>query len=347
MLRSVLARRHRITLTAVCALATIVAGIGCGGSGQNLFNYLGSPYALSGSTTTGGTPGVTGTTPGGSSSGATGAVDPCNETQARKFIRISMRNVNPDDYIQYFLVLVAYVRDTTVHPDGGVCQDDIALYTSFGYSLVSAGQSRAFGNYCFQGPALIYFHKNGQFKGAGSQGLASAIGPARGSTPTYDGFFTSAGAQVPVPDLILFHNPGTTTEGRALKVALSLANPCATGSTQIIADPACEQDSWYYVDENGIRAGSTVLGDGAYVRVPADIQGSGCECGLGSTPWAQLAQPGTIATTAACNEYLRGGRIDFAFLRNDTEPPFPQLVWRVSDSGGTRVHEFDSRAGIK
>ncbi len=319
--------------------------VGCGLSSfpSSLF---GSPFPApqgSGGTTTG--PGSTGTTPGSGTASNLGTVDPCDETQARKFIRVSMRNASPD-YIHYFLVLVAAVNSTQ-YPTGSVCPNDIALYTSFGYSLVPAGSSRAFGNFCFEGPVLIYFHRAGQFRTAGGSALASAIGPAQGTAATYDAFFTSGGAQVPVPDLILFHNPGTTAEGRALKVALSLSNPCATGGTQI-ADPDCEQDSFYYVDENDQRAGSTVIGTGAYVRVPSEIQGTGCQCGLSNNPWARLAPPGTNPRTQAqCDYFFRGGRVDFAFIRRDTEPPIPQLVWRVSDASGSRVHDFDPRSGVR
>jgi hypothetical protein len=45
--------------------------------------------------------------------------------------------------------------------------------------------------------------------------------------------------------------------------------------------------------------------------------------------------------------FFRGGRIDYVFLREDTDPPFPQLVWRVTDSAGTRAQDFDPRANIQ
>jgi hypothetical protein len=254
-----------------------------------------------------------------------------------------MRNTSPD-YIQYFLVLIAYENGDT-YPAGAVCPDDVELYTSFGYTYVPEGSVRTFGNYCIVGPALFYFHLGGQFRTAGGTTLGSAIAPAQGSLATYDSYFTNTGAQVPVPDVILFHNPGTTSEGRALRVAVTVGNPCNPVDSGI-STPNCEQDSFYYVDERGVRAGSTVLGTGSYVRVPAEIQGTGCECGLGDLGYASLAPPGVVASTAACDQFLRGGKVEFAFLRNDTEPPIPQAVWRVSDAAGQRAHDFDERAGI-
>jgi hypothetical protein len=336
--------RQTLRLSVLALLAASWAVSGCGGG--SYFRILSGPFPdPQGATAATTSPGATATTPGGGGSGNLGTPDPCDETQARKFIRISMRNTS-DDTIHYFLVLVAFVNSTR-YPGGAVCSDDIGLYTSFGYSLVPAGSRRAFGNFCFDGPALIYFHRAGQFRAPGSTTLSSAIPPAQGSAATYDAFFSSSGAQTPVPDLILFHNPGTTAEGRTLKVSLSLIEPCATGGVQI-ADPDCEQDSFYYVDENDQRAGSTVIGPGAYVRVPSEIQGTGCQCGLSNTPWASLAPPGTNPRTQAqCDQFFRGGRVDFAFIREDTEPPFPQLVWRVSDVSGTRVQDFDERSGVR
>ncbi len=319
---------------------------GCSGAGSGLLNLLGSPFPLnvgSNGSTTG--PGSTGTTQGGGGSSNTGTPDPCDETQTRKFIRISLRNQSPD-YVHYFLILIANVNTTGAAGAGAVCPDDIGLYTSFGYTFVPEGSDRSFGNYCIVGPALFYFHRGGQFQSAGGQGLSSAIAPAQGSLPTFDTFFTNNGAQVPVPDLILFHNPGTTAEGRALRVAEFTGNPCSV----IVVDtttPDCELDSFYYVDDRDVRAGSTVLGNGSYVRVPSEIQGSGCSCGLGDDAFARLAPPGITAATAGCSQFLRGGKIEYAFIRNDTEPPIPQAVWRVSDASGQRVHDFDPRAGIR
>lgn len=331
--------------------ASAVATVGCGGGGA-FSNFGGSPFPYVGGGTTTGGPGGSGRSTGGSLGGTTGTIDPCNETQSRKFVRISMRNQSTD-YIHYFLVLVAFVQSTE-YPDGAVCPDDVGLYTSFGYVSVPAGSAREFGNYCIVGPALYYFHRNGQFRGSGGSGgvsLASAIAPAQGSgAPTYDGFFTSAGASVPVPDLILFHNPGIGA-GSSLKISRSLVSPCSSGE-QTAPDPVCRQDAFYYVDENDLLAGSRALGFNSGRRVPDEIQGTGCSCGLGSEPWAILGASNLTASTVSgvtglCNVFLRGGRIDYVFVRDDTDPPYPQLVWQVTDASGSRAHTFDSRAGVR
>lgn len=323
--------------------------VGCAGtgSGGNL-QYLWSPFQGSNSANTGTQgPGSTGTVPGGGTAGGGALVVPCRETQARKFVRISMRNLSPD-FVHYFLVMIAFVYDpATPDADGAVCADDIALYTAAGYVLVRSGSSVELGDYCITGPALYYFHKNGQFQGAGTTGLASAIGPALGSTPTYDTFFTSASAQMPVPNAILFHNPGTTTAGQALKISRNIPSPCSTG-VQSAGDPYCRQDAFYYVDETDRLAGSTALGSGSGRRVPGDIEGTGCEC-LGTSNAFQLLAPSNLQakdTTVQCDMFFRGGRIDYVFVRDDTDPPYPQLLWRVTDASGTRAHDFDPRAKI-
>lgn len=329
----------------VAGLATAVGmtlgvmSAGCAGTGA--FAGIGSPFGYTGGATQTVQPGGTGRTSGSAGSGDRSYGDPCQEEQARKFVRISMRNLSRD-YIHYFLVLVAEVDDGS--GTGAVCPDDVSLYTAFGYELIPSGTERAFGNYCFEGPALIYFHRNGQFRSA--QGLASSIAPAQGSTPTYDEFFGANGQPVPVPNFILFHNPGTSSEGRALKVADSRDFPCEDDVIETV-DPICDQDSWYYVDQRDIRAGSTVIGRGSYVRVPADTQGTGCDCAISNQAYQVLAPTGANAGTALCSEFLRGGRIDYVFIRDDQEPPFPQLLTRVSDATGSRAHDFDPRGNVE
>jgi hypothetical protein len=335
--------------SALCLLAGIaISSLGAASCASNrpLTLIGGTPYYFFGSTAP---PGEEGTTGGESSffgSGSRVSVDPCSEPVSRKYIRISMRNLSPDDYIHYFLVLIAYVNGET-YPDGAVCPDDIDLYTSFGYLEIPEGSEQEFGNYCITGPALVYFHESGQFKGAGGAGssqLASAIPPAQGTNATYDNYFTSGGASVPVPDQILFHNPGTG-EGAALKISLNSINPCGI----VIGDfgvSDCDQDAFYYVDESDMITGSVVLGVGSGRRIPSEIQGTGCECVGFQDPYQSLAPSGTAASSARCNEFLRGGRIEYVFVREDTNPAYPQLLWRVTDQSGAVVHEFDSRADI-
>jgi hypothetical protein len=335
-----------------CGLLALVVWAGCGGGGSNI-TALGNmlfPAFVGNGTTTG--PGSTGTSTGSDvSSGSGGFTDPCSEPQARKFVRISMRNAS-EDYVHYFVALIALVNSDT-YPEGSVCADDIALYTSFGYTSIPAGATTEFGNYCITGPALLYFHRGGQFRTAGGSsgtGLGSAIAPAQGSTPTYDLFFTSSGATVPVPDFILFHNPGTTAGGQALLVSRHLQSPCTqTVITGVEGD--CSQDAFYYVDDTDRMAGSSALGAGSGRRTPAEIQGTGCQCGAVTATRQQamqvLASSSTSALQAECNEFFRGGRVEYVFVRNDTDPPFPQLVWRVTDASGGRAHDFDSRAQVR
>ena len=337
-------RHCRARLLGILAALTFV---GCGGSG-GAFEFLGSPFSsfTPQSVTTG--PTTSGVQSGTTSSGSqASAVDPCAETQSRKLIRISMRNQS-SDFVHYFLVFIAFENSTT-YPTGAVCPADRSLYTAFGYTYVPAGTTQPFGDYCIVGPALYYFHQAGQFRGTGGTGassLAAAIGPAQGATPTYDNAFTSAGLAVPVPDIILFHNPGSNAEGQSLKVSQSVASPCNPTGIQT-ADPVCAQDSFYYVDESDLRAGSTALGVGSGRRVPSEIQGTACEC-LGTALGYQiLAASSSTATAARCDEFFRGGRIDYVFVRDDTNPPYPQLLWRVTDSSGARAHDFDSRANIQ
>lgn len=338
--------------TGLAALAVVIAllgglvSAGCAGSG-NVLEFVGTPFTgFSPSTSGVRGPGTTGRLPGGTVGGGV-AVAPCDESQTRKFVRISMRNQS-DDYVHYFLVMIAFIDDpTTAMVEGAVCPDDIPLYTSRGYVSIPAGAMVEFGHYCLGGPLLYYLHENGQFRGAGTAGLASAIAPAQGATPTYDTFFTSTGAQVPVPDLILFYNPGTTADGRALKISRNGTAPC-NPDAGTAGDPDCQQDAFYYVDENDRLAGSTALGSGSGRRVPTDIQGTGCECLGLSLAYQVLAPPGRrgVDPSVVCNEFFRGGRIDYVFVREDTEPSFPQLVWRVTDGGGTRAHDFDPRARV-
>lgn len=342
-------RYHWVRGVAAAFGAVVLAGIwtlGCAGGSASPLGIFGAPFPNTGANGVPTTPGNTGNIPGGGGFGGNDRtnVDPCSETQSRKFIRISLRNGNPDDFVHYFLVLVAFVS-SDMYPAGAVCPDDIELYTSFGYIEVAEGAQTEFGTYCIRGPALYYFHRAGQFRqtgGVGGSAFASAIPPAQGQQPTYDSFFSSAAPQVPVPNQILFYNPGTG-EGAALKISRNGTAPCAV---QFIGADDCTQDAFYYVDEADLLAGSTALGVGSGRRVPSEIQGTGCQCIGVDDAFAALAPSRVTANSARCNEFLRGGRVEYVFLREDTNPPFPQAVWRVSDASGALVHDFDERANL-
>ncbi len=338
--------RRSVACFALAAMLSSFWSAGCA-SGSSLLASLNSPFTYVGRSDGDTDSGDSGDDSNLFDGDGGGSADPCSEPLNRKFVRISMRSMAPSDYIHYFLVLIAYVNGEQ-YPDGAVCPDDIDLYTAFGYFEIPEGTEREFGNYCIVGPALLYFHESGQFQRAGGVGgaqLASAIAPAQGTSPTYDDFFSSAGAQVPVPDLIIFHNPGTG-DGAQLKISWSDPNPCAL-ETIGFADSDCDQDAFYYVDDfDMLSSGSTVLGFGSARRVPSEIQGTGCECLGFDEPAQQLAPSRVTAANAQCNEFFRGGRIDYVFLREDTNPPFPQLVWKVTDAAGALAHDFDPRADM-
>jgi hypothetical protein len=132
--------------------------------------------------------------------------------------------------------------------------------------------------------------------------------------------------------------------GQALKISRNSPGPC--NDVILGGDPTCQQDAFYYVDtQDRLSSGSTALGAGSARRVPAEIQGTGCEC-LGFANPAQELAPSGATGTVRCNEFVRGGRIDYVFVREDQTPPFPQLVWRVVDTTGAVVHDFDERAPI-
>jgi hypothetical protein len=328
-------------------LVSSLLAAGCGGGSYSYYQTVlgGPPFVYLGSSSAAGAD-TTGEESTYFQTGGRTTVDPCAESNARKFVRISMRNLASDSYIHYFLVLIAYVNGE-VYPDGAVCPDDVDLYTSFGYQEIPEGDQQEFGNYCIVGPALVYFHLNGQFRRAGGTGasqLASAIAPAQGTSATYDNFFNSGGASVPVPNAILFHNPGTG-EGAALKISQNSVGPCDI----VVGDPGisdCEQDAFYYVDDSDLISGSVALGVGSGRRVPSEIQGTGCECTGFENPYQELAPSGAGALDALCNEFLRGGLIQYVFVREDTTPPYPQLLWRVTDQSGTEVHNFDQRGPL-
>lgn len=327
----------------ICAAVTLVATLaiaGCGGlSGYVPFYLAGAPAADSGSTT-----------PTGSGSGSFGSstrtnADPCTLSTEQKFVTITMENFDVDDYIHYFFVAIAYINGS-VYTNGAVCEEDTQLYFDAGYFEVPAGQARDFGNLCIRGPALVYFHESGRFRsgtGTGDDTLASAIAPAPGAnTPAFDNFFTSSGARLPVPNEIYFYNPGTG-DGQALKISRNGSNPC-TAVTQVAQ---CPQDAFYYVDETDQRVGGRdPTAAGAGVHTANQVQGTGCECGFGDLGFQALAPSNATGSSVQCNEFTRGGTIIYAFVRIDANPPFPQLVWRVTDGAGGQVHDFDPRANI-
>ena len=332
--------RPVLCLAGSIGLASTIS-MGCGGFGDAA-GLLGAPLIGRNQAGGGGGGGGGGGDPGNPFTGGGGAglLDPCQESLSRKYVRITMRNSNPDDFIHYFVAFVAFDYDAVANPEGAVCPADAALYTEFGYQRIADGSAVDFGKYRIPGPAYFYYHENGRFRSAtgGSAVTASAIPPAQGtSTPTFDTFFGSGGARVPVPNVILFHNPGGAAGG-PLRISRNIQE-------------SCDQDAFYYVDESDRLAGNTSTGPGSARRIAREIQGTGCECpGVGVFLDAEGAQsliaPGTPIRNRNCNQFARGGRIEYVFLRQDSDPPVPQLVWRVSDSTGAVIQDFDSRVTV-
>ncbi len=334
-----------------CLAVTTLLALGCAGGGGTP-NRFGSPFTFlpGGGGTTG--PGNSGVNPGGALAGNDRSnVDPCTLPQNERFIRISMRNNNPDDFIHYFVAFVAFVNDpagANGFVDGAVCPTDTALYRANGYTReIPAGGQQQFGNYCIQGPALIYFYENGAFRqtgGMGNASLASAIGPASGAVPTFDSFFTAAGAQIPVPNLIIWHNPGTGSGASLLTTPIS-SDPCNPATGSGLAN--CSRDAFYYVDEFDLLAGTPTRGAGSGRREPNEIQDTACLSGSPDEGWHQLAPAGVSAANALDFEFLRGGRIEYVFIRDDLDPPVPQLVWEVTDARNVVAHTFDPATGVQ
>lgn len=342
--------RPSVLATALISSLSIVLLTACDGGLSSYLNFFGTPFGTSSSsgTSTTGTSSSGGfgvgspTTVTGSAGGLVG-VDACSQPEASKFIRITLRNDIATDTVHYFLAFIAFIDDGT--GSGAVCADDIALYRTNGYNIqIADGDTLEFGQFCIVGPALIRFHESGRFLNTAGTGLASAIAPAQGSISTFDSFFTSAGATLPVPDQILWHNPGTG-EGAALQVTPVSTSPCATQTTIFAND--CEQESFYYVTDDDIPVGGRALGAGSFRRTPNEIQGTGCQAIGTANPFQELAPAGTTTDGAGDNEFLRGGSITYVFIRDDQEPAIPQLVWEVRNANGALVHEFDVRTGVE
>jgi len=340
-MKSIKSYRARATIAAACLIAAGMAWLlGCVGSGPGTLNLLGFPVfnlttANIGDDDAGGGDGD-------DDAGGDSDDDPCDEPLNRKFVTISMQN-RSTSFIHYFFIAIARVRGDTF-PGGAVCEEDVELYTQNGYQLIPAGQRQPVGNYCVDGPALVYFHEQGEFRsgsGTDNASLASAIGPAAGTNPTFDNEFSASGKRIPVPQFIIFHNPGTGG-GASRLIGRLLDDPCSQNPGVEGTVNTCRADAFYYVRSDGRLDGSASFGQGAGRRNPTEIQGTGCECGAFSNFDNSIQELGT--DQLECNQFGRGGQIEYVFLRDDQIPAVPQLLWRVTESSGTIVHDFDESA---
>jgi hypothetical protein len=189
-------------------------------------------------------------------------------------------------------------------PGATVNDDSLDVYESFGY-IRTGSNTFSFGSVTVTAPAgqevLWYWHERGSFP-------ESSIGPEIAGVPTYDAFFDQLGALVPVPDLILFY------EGTPAGSQCSLSSYRTTDVTGVFTLEAFD---------------------------PLQVQGTGCNCLSLDDAFQSLAPATVSATSAQCNQYLRGSDILYDFRDADTsQPPAPErLLWQVS-VGGNAYHDF-------
>jgi len=284
-------------------------------------------------------------------------------------IYLTLQNAVTDRYIHYHLHLIAFRED--------VAPGDESRYESFGYRMYTSPQT--IGCYTFPAtvarPLFYYYHQNGRFRTEitdTSRPLLSGIQSAVSATqPRLDPFF--AGRVVPVPSLILFHDPRNTVpspfdqnrNSHTINSTLANVTNC-TASCEI-----CSRASWYYVTATDVPSGFPGLGctrgrdpsDNSrilrYFRVPAETQDTVCwDCSsaagnlppigvdtsavhwLHNTAVGQAVWPNPAGSTSLqCFEYYLGSFVTYTFTNaGDTAPagtsPPPSLKWEVRTPSG-------------
>ncbi len=276
---------------------------------------------------------------------------------------LTLRNKLTDRYIHYHLILIAFVEDIT--------PGDEARYLNFGYHHYPSGTT--IGCYTFTQNLYLYYHNNGKFRSDVSNPtstMLSGIAPASSSsTPRVDSFFGNR--EVPLPSVILFHDPGTTVPspfntGRGS----STINPGLHTISSCVSCDRCAQAGWYYVQSNdtpiGIASACTIGRDitakGRYYRVPGEIQGTVCydctsEAGtlpiaiLNTAHWLHNSAAGTgtgplgpgLPTDVRCHEFYADSVIVYTFgnAADAVQPggtATPSLVWDVRSRNGDVIH---------
>jgi hypothetical protein len=279
----------------------------------------------------------------------------------RKLV-LTLQNRVTTSYIHYNLILIAFREDVPVGQEGP--------YLSFGYVHYPVGTS--IGCYSFARDLFLYYHQNGRFStditNTGSP-LLSAIAPAPStSTPRADSFFNSR--EIPVPSVILFHDPVSNVPMpfNAGRNATTI-NPTLSSITGCGTCTSCAQAGWYYVLSGDIpfglnpacSIGRNAAASGRYYRVPAEYQNTCCfDCisSSGLVPITDLVTAHWLHNTGVssggplgpgnpgdvrCYEYYLNGVVTYAFttLGNTSGPSFPpSLVWEVKTRQGIIIHPF-------
>lgn len=285
-------------------------------------------------------------------------------TATGREILLTLQNADPNRYIHYHLHLITFAKD--------IVTGDESRYTSFGYVRYPTGVS--FGCYNFAGRDLYYYyHRNGRFRTNitnSSSTLLSGISPAISSaSPRKDVYFMSR--VVPLPSMILFHDPKTTVPA-AFNVdrGATTINPALSTPSTCAGCASCAQASWYYVtafdQPSGVNRPCSLgrndsNGPGRYFRVPAETQQTACwDCvvtlpllGTDAAHWlhnsaineAIFPRPAGDVSTVLCNEFYLGSVVTYTFTNagdlvasGSGLTAQPSLQWSVQTRSGTAIH---------
>ncbi len=267
-------------------------------------------------------------------------------------------------YVHYHLILIAFRDD--------VVPGDEKRYTDAGYVRYPSGTS--IGCYSFTQDLFLYYHMNGRFRAdinSTSSPLYSGIGPAASTAnPTVDAYWTQR--EIPVPSVILFHDPspGNVPSPFSQGRSATTINPLLDDVTSCVTCTSCAQASWYYVQPNDLPNGfATTCSMGRdinaafrYYRVPAETQDTACyDCIADSAtvPLSQLTTAHWLHNSAVglgtgpraagnvvdvrCYEFYMDSIVTYTFTKqgnivSGTTAP-PSLVWDVRTRGGTIIHQ--------
>jgi hypothetical protein len=278
-------------------------------------------------------------------------------------IVLTLQNAMTDRYVHYHLILIAFAED--------IVPGDGSRYEAAGYVHYATGTS--IGCYGFAKDLYLYYHYNGKFRAnisSTSSAMMAGIPPATSaSQPRQDYYFINR--QMPIPSVILFHDPGSTVPSPFNSGRDSTTiNPALDDVTSCVSCTRSAQASWYYVTANDVAIGNpTACSEGRndvaailrYFRVPAETQDTACfDCvgSAGMVPLATLttahwmhntavgttggAQPAGNPTDCLCYEYYMDGFITYTFRNITGTTPgttaVPSLVWDVRSRTGTIIH---------
>ncbi len=302
---------------------------------------------------------------------ATATVNVSVSAGSSRSIRLTLENQDPNRYIHYHLHLIAFREDIPV--------GDESRYEAFGYEWFPAGVQFGCYNFSHARGLYYYYHEEGRFRANldntndSTNPVLSGIEPASPSSNSLDRFF--ADRVVPVPSLILFHDPGSSVPSQFNR--LNRSNGISALVTSVLACAptcfACSQPSWYYVTAADLPAGQ-IPGSCAgasrtditrflrFFRVPAETQDNVCgECAGLTTPfpaqdtsaahWLQSTavnaavypNPAQTPSNSDCFEYFIGAQVRYVFtnagdILPTTATPGPSLKWEVTTTSGDVIH---------